>query len=69
MDGACADALLQFTVMQKLEPETSPAMLDWHWEKISPAREVLESDDQKCIRCHTNCGKPPDGLDGTCTVP
>ncbi len=69
MDGACGGTLLQLTVMQKLEPETSPAMLDWHWEKISPARKVLQSDDQKCISCHTDCGRPPDGYDGTCTVP
>jgi hypothetical protein len=67
-DMTCSE-ILYFTVMQKLEPGSSPDTLDWAWQKVSPDGKVMETDIERCIRCHTGCGKPPEGHDGTCATP
>jgi hypothetical protein len=69
-DTTCAGPIVSFTVMQKLDTGSSPATLDWRWQKVTADhRTVVEMDSQRCISCHRDCGKPPDGYSGTCTVP
>jgi hypothetical protein len=68
-DTACAGAIVSFTVMQKLAAGSSPATLDWHWQEVSPDRRDVNEDNRSCVGCHTRCGKPPEGYDGTCAVP
>ncbi|MBA3395918.1 MAG: cytochrome P460 family protein [Deltaproteobacteria bacterium] len=67
-DTACAGPIVEVTVMQKLAVGSSPDTLDWTWQKATVER-VIETDIMRCTRCHTSCGKPPEGYDGTCTVP
>ena len=67
-DMTCSE-ILYFTVMQKLEPGSSPDTLDWAWQKVGPDMKPMETDVQRCIACHTGCGKPPEGHDGTCAAP
>lgn len=68
-DTTCAGPILHFTVMQKLEVGSSPATLDWSWQKVSVDHHTLSTDIERCTRCHTSCGEPPEGHDGTCAVP
>jgi hypothetical protein len=68
-DVTCEDALEQWTVMRKLEAGSSPEMLDWEWQRVEADRRVVEEDPPRCYGCHTGCGVPPDGHDGTCAVP
>jgi hypothetical protein len=69
-DTACAGPVKHYTVMQKLAGGSAPAALDWEWQAATPQfRAIADEDLQSCITCHTDCGKPPDGYDGTCTVP
>lgn len=67
-DMTCSE-ILYFTVMQKLEPGSSPDTLDWAWQKVDPEGKPMEADLQRCIACHTGCGKPPEGHDGVCAEP
>lgn len=67
-DMTCSE-ILYFTVMQKLEPGSSPDTLDWAWQKVGPDGKPMEADLQRCIACHTGCGKPPEGHDGVCAEP
>ena len=30
-------------------------------------RRVISENASRCIGCHTGCGVPPDGYEGTCT--
>ncbi len=64
-DDSCAGPIVQYTVMRKVE--SAAATLDWEWQKISAEHDVLASDVGRCVSCHTNCGQPPEGYDGTCT--
>jgi hypothetical protein len=68
-DTTCSGQILEYTVMQKLAPGSSPATLDWTWQKADENVNELTTDLQKCIACHTMCGVGPDGYAGTCTVP
>jgi hypothetical protein len=36
---------------------------------VSADGKIMETDIERCTRCHTGCGKPPEGHDGTCAVP
>jgi hypothetical protein len=67
-DMTC-ETILYFTVMQKLEPGSSPDTLDWAWQKVSANGKVMETSIDRCVRCHTGCGKPPEGHDGVCADP
>lgn len=69
-DMNCAGPVLNVTVMQKLATGADPEALDWTWQKTDQENKVLETENiKRCTGCHTSCGKPPDGFDGTCTVP
>lgn len=68
-DTNCAGPILHYTVMQKLPTGTDPAGLDWLWQKADVDFHVMETDLKRCTSCHTNCGKPPGGHDGTCAEP
>jgi hypothetical protein len=67
-DSDCSGSPVRWTVMTRLAPGSSPATLDWHWQKVEPPREVRTENEPRCIGCHTSCGVPPDGYLGTCTV-
>jgi hypothetical protein len=67
-DDTCGGPIVQWTVMVRLA-DSSPATLDWHWQKVDPDRKVLTEDEPRCIGCHQSCGTPPDGYLGTCAVP
>jgi hypothetical protein len=67
-DLSCATPF-QYTVMQKLEPGSSPDTLDWTWQTVDKKRKVVVEEVRRCWQCHSDCGKPPEGFDGTCTVP
>lgn len=68
-DMTCAGSIRQWTVMQKLSPGADPDLLDWYWERVDSERRVVEANPTRCASCHRGCGIPPDGHDGTCTVP
>jgi len=68
-DSDCTGPIEQFTVMQKLLFGADPANLDWHWQRIDTGFNVVAENDPRCAACHVRCGVPPDGYDGTCTLP
>ena len=68
-DTTCAGPIVNFTVMQKLDVGSSPAMLDWDWQKVTADHHPVDTEIMRCTQCHMGCGKPPEGYDGTCTVP
>jgi hypothetical protein len=68
-DLTCEGPIKQWTVMRKLEAGSSPDTLDWAWQRVDLERKVVEEDAGRCIGCHTACGNPPDGYEGTCAVP
>ena len=68
-DTACEGSIEQWTVMEKLEVGSDPDMLDWRWQTIDTDRRVANENEPRCAGCHAGCGVPPDGYDGTCTVP
>jgi hypothetical protein len=68
-DVDCSGSIEQWTVMEKLEVGSDPENLDWLWQTIDADRTVKNENEPRCAICHTICGVPPDGYDGTCTVP
>jgi hypothetical protein len=68
-DLDCSKAIVQYTVMQKLAAGSAPATLDWSWQTVDAKHHAVVEDIKRCTNCHTDCGKPPEGYDGTCTVP
>ena len=68
-DTRCEGEVLEWTVMRKLPTGSSPDTLDWTWQTVDPMRTVLDQNELRCIGCHQRCGVPPDGYDGTCTIP
>jgi hypothetical protein len=69
-DTSCAGPILTFSVMQKLDDETSPDTLDWTWQKVDKtASKVVTEDRKRCLSCHRDCGVPPEGYLNTCAVP
>ena len=67
-DTECTGAIIRWTAMQRLATGTSPDTLDWSWQDVEPSRRVKSVDEPRCIGCHTTCGVPPEGYQGTCTV-
>ena len=65
-DGNCSGPPVGWTVMQK---GGAPEDLGWVWQKVDAKRGVESDNDPQCVQCHSDCGLPPDGYDGTCTVP
>jgi hypothetical protein len=68
-DMACEGPIIGITVMQKLDVGSSPATLDWFWQETDENARPIAIDSMRCTRCHTSCGKAPEGYDGTCTMP
>ena len=68
-DTTCAGAPMRFTAMQKLPAGEAPETLGWTWQEVDSDRASTGKDLQRCIGCHSDCGKAPEGYDGTCTVP
>lgn len=68
-DTDCSGPIINVTVMQKLAAGEDPDALDWKWQKTDIDNKVIDLDVQSCTGCHTTCGRPPEGYDGTCTVP
>jgi hypothetical protein len=68
-DTTCAGPVVQWTVMQKLPAGSAPTSLDWTWQEIDADRQMTDKDIKRCVGCHSDCGKAPEGYDGTCTVP
>lgn len=66
-DTTCSGAIVQWSVM--VAGEVPAAQLGWSWQRVSSLGVVLEEDAARCYGCHEGCGFPPDGYDGTCTVP
>ncbi|HWU88055.1 MAG TPA: cytochrome P460 family protein [Kofleriaceae bacterium] len=68
-DTACAGPIVKFTVMQKLEGDGPAGSLGWSWQEVNADRRVNTESIARCTGCHADCGKPPEGYAGTCTVP
>lgn len=68
-DIDCTGPIIQWTAMEKLPVDSAPDMLDWRWQKVDADGVVVQQDGPRCAACHQGCGVPPDGYDGTCTVP
>lgn len=68
-DINCTGPVTFWTVMVKTPDGNSPSMLDWHWQKVDADRTVATDNEPRCYGCHTACGVPPDGYQGTCSVP
>ena len=68
-DTRCEGPIVDFTVMAKLDVGSSPATLDWTWQKVGPDHQTVDTDIKACTQCHDSCGKAPEGYDGTCTMP
>lgn len=68
-DSDCEGDIQMWTVMQKLAEGSSPETLDWTWQQVDADRNVQSQNHSRCTSCHTDCGVPPDGYEGTCTIP
>jgi hypothetical protein len=68
-DLACEGEIVRWTVMVRLPEGASSDTLDWRWQDLDGERAVVSQDDVRCYGCHSSCGRPPDGHDGTCAVP
>lgn len=64
-DGDCTGPVQRWTVM--LRTEAAPS--GWRWQDVSVGRIVVEGEEARCVNCHVQCGRPPEGWEGTCTVP
>ncbi len=53
-DDRCEESgLIGWRVMRKEPPGYDPADGDWHWQVLTPGREVVEDSKTTCIGCHT----------------
>jgi hypothetical protein len=68
-DPMCEGPIKQWTVMRKLAEGSAPDTLDWAWQTVDLQRNVVDEDDDGCFNCHSGCGNPPDGYEGTCAIP
>lgn len=67
-DTTCTGDVKQWTVMRRLAAGSAADTLDWQWQQVDDARDVVSEDLPRCIACHTGCGVPPDGYEGTCAI-
>ncbi len=65
-DRSCAGPIVEWTVMRRLAGAEHGG---WRWQRLDADRRVVSEDEPRCIGCHTACGQPPDGHDGTCAAP
>ena len=84
-DATCAGPIVDWTVMSRLATGSSPATIDWRWQRIIEATGHVQEDlpgncetsgvPCNCVGCHTMCGvydaADPNnhGYLGTCEVP
>jgi len=68
-DIDCSGEVQRVTAMEKLAVGSDPDNLDWFWQSVSGDGKVLDEQLPRCAGCHQGCGGPPDGYDGTCTIP
>ena len=68
-DLDCTGEVILWTVMQRLPEGSSASTLDWTWYQVDRDRNITSKNFSACIGCHTGCGNPPDGYQGTCAVP
>jgi hypothetical protein len=68
-DQTCSGPIVTFTAMQKLDVGTSAPTLDWFWQDLKADFSPVKTDVMRCPACHKDCGNPPEGYDGTCTMP
>ncbi len=68
-DTDCSGEVQRVTAMEKLAVGSDPANLDWFWQSVDGNGRVLDEQLPRCAGCHQGCGEPPDGYDGTCTIP
>lgn len=67
-DTDCSGDVIQWSVM--VRDSAAPAeLMSWRWQRVSSLGVVLENNTLRCTGCHMGCGFPPDGYEGTCTVP
>jgi hypothetical protein len=67
-DDACAGAILQYTVMARLDDGADPDRLDWAWQRVTADREVVADEPtERCAACHASC--QAGGYDHTCAEP
>ena len=50
-------------------PDVARFSVDYAPWPVDVDRKVVEVDTPRCISCHTGCGAPPDGYEGTCAMP
>ena len=65
-DNTCSGDIIQWTVMVKGDADATDDTLGWHWQQVSASRKVETDNEFRCINCHTECGVPPGGFEGTC---
>lgn len=68
-DTDCSGGITQWTVMQRLNDDSSPTRLDWFWQRVDSERNVIGEDTPTCYGCHSLCTPQMGGYEGTCTVP
>jgi hypothetical protein len=68
-DADCGGPVSRVTAMEKLATGSDPDNLDWFWQSVDGDGTVLDEQLPRCAGCHQGCGAPPDGYDGTCTIP
>ena len=67
-DSTCLGPIQQITAMRRLDTGAGPDTLDWEWQRVVNGHDETE-DVTRCVSCHTDCGVPPVGFEGTCTMP
>jgi hypothetical protein len=68
-DTSCTGDIKQWTVMVRLDEGSAPDTLDWKWQQVDAARNVVGEDTPRCYGCHTGCTPATDGYEHTCAVP
>lgn len=68
-DIDCEGPVLQWTVMRRLAEGSGEDTSGWAWQRVNSERRVMSEDDARCTSCHSSCGRPPDGYQGTCSIP
>lgn len=66
-DADCTGAIRRWTVMQR-RAAGDDAGIGWRWQEVDADGIVVNEDEPRCAGCHAGCA-PPDGYEGTCTVP
>jgi len=65
-DTTCSGEIVGWTAMQRTTGIGEDA---WTFQRVDANRKVTDNVGERCINCHTVCGVPPEGFDGTCAAP